>query len=94
MKMFAIGMIIGLILSIIAFGIVSPIVVNKLLDSKTVGTINRVTDTDGITYMSAEFTEKGMKQMDFEKKVVFKVSPVTPIAEKSCPFTDTHENHK
>lgn len=94
MKMFFIGLIIGAILSIIVFGIVSPIIVNKFLDSATVGTISRIRDVDGITYMSAEFTEDGIKRMDREKKVVFNVSPIKSIAEKSNSIMDTRKNHK
>lgn len=94
MKMFFIGLIIGAILSIIVFGFISPMIVDKFLDTKTVGTINRVRDTDGVTYMSAEFTENGMKQMDKEHKVVFNVSPLTNIAENSNSIMDTRKIHK
>lgn len=94
MKMFFIGLIIGAILSIIVFGFISPMIIDKFLDTKTVGTINRVRDIDGITYMSAEFTENGMKQMDKEHKVVFNVSPITNIAENSNSIMDTRKIHK
>lgn len=94
MKLFIIGMFIGIVLSVIVFGVVSPIVMDKLLDNKTVGTINRITDTDGVTYMSAAFTNEGIKRMDSEKKVVFNVSPISSIAEKSSSITDTRKTHK
>lgn len=94
MKMFFIGLVIGAILSIIVFGFISPIIVDKFLDTKTVGTINRVRDNDGITYMSAEFTEEGMKHMDTDHKVVFDIAPITNIAENSSPIMDTRKNHE
>lgn len=94
MKMFFIGLIIGAVLSIIVFGFISPIIVDKFLDTKTVGTINRVRDNDGITYMSAEFTEEGMKHMDTDRKVVFNISPIASVAENSSSIMDTRKNHK
>lgn len=94
MKMFFIGLIIGAVLSIIVFGFISPIILDKFLDDKTVGTIKRVRDVDGVTYMSAQFTEDGIEQMDTECRVVFTISPIKNIAEKSSPIMDTRENHK
>lgn len=89
MKYFLIGLFIGIIFSIIIFTIIlfrmKPI---------NVGTIHRIVDTDGVTYMSAEFTEEGIGHLNSKKTVNFSVSPIEFIAKNSDSIMDTRESKK
>lgn len=87
MREFLIGFIIGIILSLIIF-----IILISFMKPIKVGTIHRTVDTDGITYMSAEFTEIGIQHLNAKKTVVFDVSPIEFVAENANPIMDTRDH--
>lgn len=86
MREFLIGFIIGIILSLIIF-----IILISFMKPIKVGTIHRTVD-EGITYMSAEFTEQGIQYLNSKKTVIFDVSPIKFVAENANPIMDTRDH--